>query len=442
MRHAARLQATIDLLDQIAETKSPADRIMSAYFKQRRYIGSKDKASISENLYTILRNRMRFEYILNSKDLGIHSRMLVALLLKMEDGDLYDTFDGDKYSPKRLRPGQLERFEELDLNVVESAPLNVKLNVPEWIAPKLQQALGDRYEQEMTAINKMATTDIRVNTLKSSLAPVEQALADVGYLAHKTDLSPWAVRFEKRVSLFGLPAFKQGWFEIQDEGSQLLALLTGVRAGDKVVDFCAGAGGKTLAMAAMMENKGTIYACDVHTKRLDQLGKRSKRSGAHNIRTHILSSENDKWVKKHAEYADMVLLDAPCTGTGTWRRSPDSRWNLAQENLDNLVALQQSIMQSAKRLVKPGGRLLYATCSLLEEENEAQVLMFLENNPDFAPADFELPDVLAAHPERFKTTGHEIRTFPAMTGTDGFYVACLRRAPKEEEGSDTEAEDA
>lgn len=441
MRHAAQLQATIELLDEIAETKYPADRIMSGYFKQRRYIGSKDKAAISENLYTILRNRMRFEYILNSKDLGVHSRMLVALLLKMDDGDLYDTFDGDKYSPKRLRPGQLERFAELDLNVIDQAPLHVKLNVPEWILPMLENALGERFEEEMIATNKMATTDVRVNTLKSSVAAVEQAFANVGYVAHKTELSPWAIRFEKRVSLFGLPAFKQGWFEIQDEGSQLLALLTGAKPGQKIVDFCAGAGGKTIAMAAMMENKGTIYACDVHTKRLEQLAKRTKRGGVHNVRTHILSSENDKWVKKHAAYADTVLIDAPCTGTGTWRRSPDSRWNLNQQSVDNLVALQQSILQSAKRLVKPGGRLLYATCSMLEEENEQQVLKFLDNNPEFSAGEFEIPEPLANHPERFVNNGHEIRTFPAMTGTDGFYVASLVRELKQEDNEDKGAKE-
>ena len=178
----------------------------------------------------------------------------------------------------------------------------------------------------------------------------------------------------------------------------------------------------------MMENKGTIYACDVHTRRLEQLGKRTKRAGVHNVRTHVLSSEHDKWVKKHAGYADVVLLDAPCTGTGTWRRSPDSRWNLTQQNLDDLVALQQSIMQSAKRLVKPGGRLLYATCSMLNEENEQQVERFLETNPEFSIDTFNVPEALAKYPERFLNSGHEIRTFPAMTGSDGFYVASLRRS--------------
>lgn len=435
MRHAAQLQATIELLDEIEETKFPADRVMSNYFKNNRYIGSKDKAAISENLYTILRNKLRFEYILQSKELGIHSRVLVALLHKMDDGDLYSTFDGEKYSPRRLKSGQLERFAELDLNVIDSAPLNVQLNVPEWIAPKLEAALAERYEQEMHATNQRATTDVRVNTLKATVPAVDQAFADLGYKAHKTDLSPWCIRFESRVALFGMREFKQGWFEVQDEGSQLLALLTEVKAGQTVVDFCAGAGGKTLALAAMMENKGSIYANDVHSRRLEQMTKRAKRAGVHNVRSHVLSSENDKWVKKHAKKADTVLIDAPCTGTGTWRRSPDSRWNLTQESLDNLVALQQSILTSAQRLVKPGGRLMYATCSLLREENELQVEAFLAAHQDFEVEAFELPKSLADNPSKFQTTGHEIRTFPAMSGTDGFYVANLRRKVEPEEES-------
>lgn len=433
MRYAAQLQATIELLDQIEETGYPADRIMSGYFKGNRYIGSKDKAAISENLYTILRNKLRFEYILQSKELGTHSRVLVALLVKMDEGDLYNTFDGDKYSPRRLKASQLERFADLDLNVIDSAPLHVKLNVPEWIAPKLESALGDRYEQEMHASNQRATTDIRVNTLKSTVAAVDQAFADLGYRAHKTDLSPWCIRFESRVALFGMKEFRQGWFEVQDEGSQLLALLTDAKAGQTVVDFCAGAGGKTLALAAMMDNKGSIYANDVHSKRLEQMSKRAKRAGVHNVRSHVLSSENDKWVKKHAKKADVVLIDAPCTGTGTWRRSPDSRWNLTAESLDNLVALQQSILASAKRLVKPGGRLVYATCSLLREENEDQLELFLKNHPEFEIEDFELPKTMKDYPQKYQSNGYEVRTFPAMSGSDGFYAVNLRRKEEPEQ---------
>lgn len=426
MRRAAQLQATIELLDEIFETRYPADRIMSQYFKQRRYIGSKDKAAISENLYTILRNRLSYEFLLERADLGKHSRVLVALLAKLDGDDIYDLFDGQRYSPRRLRQPQLEKFAAMDSSL-EQAPLHVKLNVPEWIASKLENALGDRFETEMQATNQRASTDIRVNTLQSTVDQVSHVLSTVGYVADKTDLSPWGIRFDGRVALFGLDAFKQGWFEVQDEGSQLLALLTNAKAGDKVVDFCAGAGGKTLAMAAMMENKGTIYACDVHTKRLEQLGKRSKRAGVHNVRTHVLSSENDKWVKKHREVADRVLIDAPCTGTGTWRRSPDSRWNLTQESLDKLVELQQSILQSAQRLVKPGGQLFYATCSLLEEENEQQVERFLQNNPSFSAAKLNLPDRLAAHQERIQVNANQVRTFPALTGTDGFFAAVLEK---------------
>ena len=427
MRPAAQLQATIELLDKIEETRYPADRTMAQYFKQRRYIGSKDKAAISEQLYTVLRHRLSFEYLLEKAGLGTHSRMLAALLMKVEgESDVSRFFDGERYSPKALRPEQIEAFDNIDISL-DDAPLNVQLNVPEWICGSLQNSLGDRFEEEMRATNQRASTDIRINTLKSSVGQVSQILKTVGYSFESTDLSPWGIRFDGRVALFGLDAFKQGWFEVQDEGSQLLALLSNVKAGDKVVDFCAGAGGKTLAMAAMMENKGTIYSCDVHSKRLENLTKRTKRNGVHNVRTHVLSSENDKWVKKHKEMADVVLIDAPCTGTGTWRRSPDSRWNLTQESVDNLTSLQQSILQSAKRLVKPGGRLLYATCSLLNDENEQQVTKFLEVNDEFEAIDFDLPKSLASNEHQIQVNGHQLRTFPALSGTDGFFVACIQR---------------
>ena len=427
MRPAAQVQACIELLDQINETGYPADRCMAGYFKQRRYIGSKDKAAISEHLYTVLRNKLSYEYLLQQKGLGTHSRLLAAAMLHVKGESVKQYFNGEHYSPAVLRKEQVEAFADLDPSILNSAPINVRLNVPEWIAGHLQKALGERFEAEMSATNTQATTDIRVNTLKSSVASVYEALKGAGYELSNTKLSPWGLRFGKRVSLFGLEAFKKGWFEIQDEGSQLLALLSGAKAGEKVVDFCAGAGGKTLAMAAMMENKGVIYATDVHTKRLEQLSKRCKRAGAHNTRVHTLSSEHDKWVKKHKAMADLVLIDAPCSGTGTWRRNPDARWNLQPDNLANLIELQQSILQSAKRLVKPGGRLIYATCSLLNEENEQQVERFLQGNPEFTHSYFELPEPLSQQDDAFVYSGSQFRTFPGLTGTDGFFAACLLR---------------
>ncbi|MFT5656534.1 MAG: 16S rRNA (cytosine967-C5)-methyltransferase, partial [Arenicella sp.] len=355
------------------------------------------------------------------------SRFLLALLLREQEQSLSDMYTGEKYHPRAFPKPALEKLLAIDLTDLEQAPSHVQLNVPEWIAPRLEAALGDRYTQEMQAANQRAQTDIRVNLLKSSVAQTQQMMQEVGYEPEPSELSPWGLRFNQRVALFGLDAFKKGWFEVQDTGSQVLALVSQVKPADKVVDFCAGAGGKTLAMAAMMENKGTIYACDVHSKRLEQLAKRTKRAGAHNVRIHLLSSENDKWVKKHRNIADVVLIDAPCTGTGTWRRSPDSRWNLQPENLENLKNLQQSILQSASRLVKQGGQILYATCSLLTEENEDQISEFLNANPQFELGELELPETLTQNLDRIDSHRHQLRLFPGLSGTDGFYVAALRR---------------
>lgn len=432
MRAPAQLQATIELLDEIAENHYPADRTMASYFKQRRYIGSKDKAVISEYFYTVLRNRLSFDYLINYVGLEPNSRRLAAVLLKSLDLDIADFFTGEGHSPVALSESDFRNLNQVNLENLDTAPLNVRLNVPQWVAEKLEAALGDRYEPEMRATNKQATTDIRVNTLKSTQKQVVHFLSKAQLHAEPTPLSPWGLRFDRRVALFGLDAFKQGWFDIQDEGSQLLALVSGVKAGQKVVDFCAGAGGKTLAMAAMMQNKGVIYASDVHSKRLAQLSIRAKRAGVHNLRTHVLSSENDKWVKKHKGIADVVLIDAPCSGTGTWRRSPDSRWNLSPEDLSNLVDLQASILDSAQRLVKPGGVLLYATCSLLNDENESQIDRFLTKSDEFTEvadyfSTFELDDTM------IDTKGGRMRTYPGLTGTDGFFVAALQRRAQDPE---------
>jgi len=427
MRPAAHVQATIELLDDLDERKIPADRLMAGDFKQRRYIGSKDKAAISEQFYQVLRQKLSLSYLLEQADLQVSNRLLLAILLKANGSSIEANFNGDKFSPKPLKSEQLSILRGVSLTDLSVAPMNIQLNVPEWISHLLENALDDQFEIEMRASNQRAATDIRVNLLKSSRDQVAQVLKSTGHEFKLSELSPWAIRFTSRVALFGLDAFREGWFEVQDEGSQLLALLTNVEAGQKVVDFCAGAGGKTLALAAMMRNKGTIYACDVHSKRLEQLSKRTRRAGAHNVRTHVLSSEHDKWVKQHAGVADLVLLDAPCTGTGTWRRSPDSRWNLKPENLTDLVALQASILDSASRLVKPGARMFYATCSLLKEENEQQIEAFLERNKNFKPAALSLPKSLTENLDRIVVDEYQLRTFPALTGSDGFYVASLER---------------
>ena len=427
MRPAAQLQATIELLDLISVTKSPADRIMAKYFREHRYIGSKDKYAISEQYYGILRQRSSFEYLLQASDIGIGARTLAALLIRQQGLSIEDYFNSEKYSPKYLNLSLLTRLNNVEFESLNDAPEHIRLNVPEWLAAKLKTALGDEFANVMTAMNQRASTDVRINQLITNNQQAIDLFDKLGFDYTESILSPWGLCFSQRVALFGLKEFRQGWFEIQDQGSQLLALLTNVKAGDRVVDFCAGAGGKTLAMAAMMENKGVIHACDVHTKRLDNLAKRAKRAEVHNVRVHVLSSEKDKWVKQQQEKADVVLIDAPCTGTGTWRRSPDSRWNLQEENLTNLVELQQSILQSASRLVKKGGRLIYATCSLLKEENEQQIATFLANNSRFKAIDLVLPEPVKSNLNKVQYSGHELRTFPSLSDSDGFYVCSLTK---------------
>jgi 16S rRNA (cytosine967-C5)-methyltransferase len=424
MQFPAQIQATIELLEESISSGYPADRLMANYFRSRRYIGSKDKAAISGYFYQALRSRLSLEYLLQSQQLLQAPNLLVAALLRLEGQDLAGVFTGQDYQPAKLAAQDMERLERINGSLLDSAPEHIKLNVPEWLEPSLRAALGKDFSAEMLAANQRAQTDIRVNCLQTDRDSLQHQLQEIGFNAIATPFSDWGLRFETRVPLFNTDLFRRGLFEVQDEGSQLLALLTQAKAGQKVVDFCAGAGGKTLAMAAMMENKGVIYACDVHSKRLLEAQKRAKRAGAHNIRTHHLSSEHDKWVKQHAQMADVVLVDAPCSGSGTWRRSPDSRWNLTPERLTDLQSIQASILTSAARLVKPGGRLLYATCSLLVEENESQVSMFLSAHEQFKEFIITLPSTLSSMQTEPKSA---LRLLTHRYQTDGFFVAQMTR---------------
>lgn len=428
MRAAARVQAAIELLDEIDRTGYPADRTMSHYFRQRRYIGAGDKREISEHLYAVLRHRLSLQYLLKSVSLTSSSRLLIAVHLLQNGTELESVFDGQRHNPTRFGDTQLEALGNIEFAKLGDAPLYVRLNVPEWIAPGLEAVLGQRFADEMQALNERASTDIRVNSLKSSREQLGPEFERQGLKFSNGELAPSAIVFEQRVALFDTDAFKRGEFEVQDQGSQLLALATGVRPGDKVIDFCAGAGGKTLAMAAMMQNRGTLYACDIHSKRLDELKKRCRRAGVHNVRVHRLSSEQDKWIKQHASFADVVLVDAPCTGTGTWRRNPDSRWRLSSGDLQNLLQLQHSILTNAARLVKPGGKLFYATCSLLQEENELQIDQFLAANEGFKPSVIGNLNLFHAIADKVELSANTLRTYPALSGCDGFYLCALQRA--------------
>lgn len=425
MKPAAQIQAAIEMLELIEDTKSPADRLMAQYFRDHRYIGSKDKAAISEWLYTALRRKATLTWQAEQLGLPIEPRSILAVTVKHSDDVVVtEMFNGEQYAPNKLSHSEKTALARLDEINISDAPDWVRLNIPEWLAPKLSRSLGDDFEAEMLALQNRATTDIRVNTLKVTRTELVKELESQGFSPQPTPVSDKGLRFSTRVSLFNQNSFKNGWFEVQDEGSQLLAAVCDVKPGMRVVDFCAGAGGKTLALSAMMQNKGVLHACDVHSKRLENLGKRTKRAGVHNVQTHLLSSERDKWVKRNVGKMDVVLIDAPCTGTGTWRRSPDAKWNLQEEDLNNLIKVQNDILESAARLLKPGGKLLYATCSLLEDENEQQIELFLSENKSFSAGKITTLDV---NDDLYYLRNHQLRTFPAKSKMDGFFIAALEK---------------
>jgi 16S rRNA (cytosine967-C5)-methyltransferase len=271
----------------------------------------------------------------------------------------------------------------------------------------------------MAALSTPAPLDLRVNTLKTTRDAAIIALAREGLEARPTQFSPWGLRLAPRQSVTGAKAFQDGLVEIQDEGSQLIALLVDAQPGMRVADYCAGAGGKTLAIATTMENKGHIIACDVSGPRLEAAIKRLRRAGIHNAERHLLEP-GDKWAKRQAQKFDRVLVDAPCTGTGTWRRNPDARRHLTETDLTELLAKQSAILDQAQKLTKPGGKLVYATCSLLNDENEIQVEAFLARHPSFQRIPITAPLPAALH-------GPYLSLSPRQNGTDGFFAAVLVR---------------
>ncbi len=300
----------------------------------------------------------------------------------------------------------------------------VRLELPDWIAPRLAARFGPSLAAEAAALTAPAPLDLRVNLLKTTREEARAALAAEGIDATPTALSPWGLRVADRRPVTTGPAFRAGLIDIQDEGSQIVAALADARPGLRVADLCAGAGGKTLAMAMTMQNRGALLACDVSAKRLEAAVLRLRRAGVSNVERHLLTP-GDKLVKRRAGGFDRVLIDAPCTGTGTWRRNPDARLRLTEQDLAELVAKQAAILDTGAKLVRAGGNLLYATCSLLPEENEEQVSAFLTRHPDFAPLP---PEQAWTLPGPAPTLGGFLALTPARHGTDGFFAAVLTRA--------------
>lgn len=441
MTPGARIQAAIELVDQIlsawlSEKRIPADKLLQKYFTSHRYIGSKDRGQVSELVYWVLRHKAALEWWLDRTEQRVHGRsfVLAALLLRREysPSSILSVPKDSQYSPPPFSEEEIRMIHTLVRHDIEHAdmPDAVRLNYPAWLETHLERRFGAQKAAAMRAMNAQAHTDLRVNSLKTTRAALKAALDKEGFTCAETALSPLGLRLEKRGPVFTSETFRRGWFEVQDEGSQMVALLTDVRPGMRVIDFCAGAGGKTLAMAAEMHNKGRILAFDTSEKRLAQLAPRLRRAGVDNVQAQVIASETDAYIKRHKQTADRVLVDAPCSGSGTWRRNPDLKWRFTQQDLEEVVALQQSILQSALRLVKPGGRLIYATCSVLQEENEMQVENVLRTVNNFkvvcAEKIWDKNAVSGASDavSYLSLTPHE-------DGVDGFFAAVFERSISE-----------
>jgi len=436
---AARLAGSIDLLEAIDDApQRPADAVANDFFRARRYIGSGDRRAVSDRVWRVLRTRRRLGWWLYNPDAVACSdqrpeaprsaRLLIGASLMLDGwtmSGLAQAFSGGQFAPEMLNRFEHATLARLEGHTVDhpSMPAAVRLEMPDWLFPRLAARFGGALDAEMMALSEPAPLDLRVNRLKAEREQGRAALAAEGWEAHPTRYSPWCLRIDGRRPVTSGPAFQSGLVEIQDEGSQLIALLVDAQPGMRVVDWCAGAGGKTLALAAMMENRGQVIACDVSNARLEAAVKRLRRAGVHNVERHLLAS-GDKWAKRRAGSFDRVLVDAPCTGTGTWRRNPDARLRLAESDLQELLLKQGHILDSAQALVRIGGRLVYATCSLLQEENEAQVSAFLARHSGFS-----LVPLARAWPSNRPTpcAGDFLSLTPARHGTDGFFAAVLER---------------
>ncbi len=428
MTPAARLQASIELCQAIDEDSRPADQTVADYLRARRFIGAKDRRWLTQSVYDRLRRQARLDWWLSRAGLVPEARARALADLIVSDGRELSAIEalcsGERFAPPRIEASELRKLRGLLGKALDSPdqPPDVAGECPGWLLPRLPGAPADL----LRALSQEAPLDLRVNSLKADRETARQALQAEDIPSDPTDLSPLGLRVAGRRNIAATAAFRDGLVERQDEGSQIAALLVEARPGERVCDFCAGAGGKTLALAAAMANKGSLFALDVSKLRLDRAGQRLRRAGAFNVTRRALADHRDPWLKRHKAGFDRVLVDAPCSGVGAWRRNPDARWRTGEEEVARLVALQREILASAARLVKPGGRLVYVTCSLLPEENEAQVAHLLAERQDYTQADIaRLWPALA--PGVDKAGGLTLR--PDRFGTDGFFVAVLERTP-------------
>ncbi|MCP1289443.1 RsmB/NOP family class I SAM-dependent RNA methyltransferase [Chromobacterium sp. S0633] len=403
------------VIGQMIRFDRPADAVLSAYFREHSKLGANDRHIIAETAFGALRRLLQLRALI-TPDKATPRRLALVALLKIHRLNVKELGDAASAGEKEWL-GQIK-------GKALPASLEVDAELPQWVIERL----GEQTPEQVIALGKGlaegAPLDLRVNTMKMKRDELLGRLQADGLECEATPYSPLGIRLKTKPSLAKHELFKAGVFEVQDEGSQLLGLITGARRGEMVVDFCAGAGGKTLLLGAQMASSGRLYAFDVSEKRLAKLKPRQARSGLSNVHPQLLASENDTKVKRLAGKADRVLVDAPCSGLGTLRRNPDLKFRQSPESVAELNAKQASILASAARLVRAGGRLVYATCSLLPQENQDIVAAFLADHPEFKLV--KMDEVLAEQKISLQM-GDYLELKPQLHNTDGFFAAVLEK---------------
>lgn len=427
MRLGGRLAGAIEILDDIETRRRPVADALKDWGLSHRFAGSGDRAAIGNIVYDALRMKLSHGWLMDDDSAAALGYAVLLRQWGFTPDSLARELDGDSFAPAALGSEQVSAFASRQ---IEDAPPHVQGDVPEWVQPSLEIAFGQDWLDEAKALAMRPTLDLRANTLKASRDKVLKALDRVG--AQAARIARNGVRIPAGEGPSRLPnvtaelSFQKGWFEVQDEGSQIVADLVDPHEGEQVLDFCAGGGGKTLAMAAAMHNKGQVHAYDADRKRLAPIIERLKRAGTHNVQVH----DSTAAIAALTGRFDRVLVDAPCTGTGTWRRRPDTKWRLTPRNLQERVEQQKEALAEASAYVKPGGELLYVTCSLLPEENDDQVRHFCDTHPEF-----EIASAFGAWDRLFTSSsarprsrnGLTLTLSPAATDTDGFFFCRMRR---------------
>ncbi|WP_136660622.1 RsmB/NOP family class I SAM-dependent RNA methyltransferase [Nitratireductor sp. XY-223] len=427
MRLGGRMAAAIEILGDIEQRRRPVSDALKDWGLSHRFAGSGDRAAIGNLVYDALRKKLSHAFLMDDDSPQALVHAVIFRQWGIGPEKLRELLSGDRFAPERL-PGKAEKA--FAGRRLDKAPPHVQADIPEWILFAFEENFADEWMAEAQAFSERPPLDLRVNTLKSTVDKTLKSLSRSG--AVRTGLARNGLRIApgegpaRLPNVTAEPAYQKGWFEVQDEGSQVVSDLIFAGSGEQVLDYCAGGGGKTLALSAAMENSGQIHAYDIDKQRLAPIFERLKRAGTRNVQVHEAGAD----LSALADRMDRVVIDAPCTGTGTWRRRPDTKWKLTQKNLEERLDQQQAVLASAAPFVRPGGFLIYITCSVLPQENEAQVYGFCEDHGAFEPvsAGEVWQDLFGEN--RLQPWSADMKTVtltPAATKTDGFFFSVMQK---------------